>query len=681
MNKQRLQRLLTPKSIAVFGARGADFAIRESQKLGFEGPIYAVHPKRDELAGLPCLNTPTDLPEAPDAAYVAVNAEAAIDIIRQLNTMGAGGAVLYASGFSEVGSAGAERQQRLLEAAGDMPIIGPNCYGVVNALDKAVLWPDQHGLAHVDQGVGIITQSGNIGLNMTMQQIGLPIAYMFTMGNQAQVDIAAIMDAMLNDPRVTAIGLHIEGINDLQAFDAAARHALAKRVPIVAIKSGRTEAAAKIAMSHTSSLTGADQLFDALFTRLGIARVNTVPEFLETLKLLSLNGPLPTKRIASMSCSGGEAGMMADLIANTSLEFASLTVPQTQAIQATLNDYVDVSNPLDYHTFIWGEVEAMTHTFSAMMAAEFSATMLLLDWPNYPNADPQEWDDALLALATAANAGGHKAILLSSMAECLPAHAITLCQTYGVTPMIGLHSCLQALNHAHNIYQAFQRPIPEPLLVTQLNNTDSANSKMRSEYDAKQALAAHGLPIPQGGLAKSKDAAIALAQSIGYPVTMKAVSDTLTHKTEMDAVRLNIQSDAEVAQATQHLLQLADTMLVECMEQNVLAELIIGVNNDPLFGNYLVVGAGGILVELLKDSQLLLMPFSQDDVHQALQSLAIKPLLDGYRGKPACDQQAIVDAIRSVANYVQQNPVAEMDINPLLSKADGCVAADALILG
>lgn len=677
MNKQRLQRLLAPKSIAVFGARGADFAIRESQKLGFEGPIYAVHPKRDELAGLPCLNTPADLPEAPDAAYVAVNAEAAIDIVGQLSAMGAGGAVLYASGFSEVGADGIERQQRLLDAAGDMPIIGPNCYGVVNALDKAVLWPDQHGLAHVDRGVGIITQSGNIGLNMTMQQVGLPVAYMFTMGNQAQVDIAAIIDAMLDDPRVTAIGLHIEGINDLTAFDAAARRALKKRVPIVAIKSGRTEAAAKIAMSHTSSLTGADQLFDALFKRLGIARVNTVPEFLETLKLLSLLGPIATPRIASMSCSGGEAGMMADLISNTNLEFTSLTKPQTQAVQATLNDYVDVSNPLDYHTFIWGDVKAMTATFSAMMAAQFSATMLLLDWPNYPNADPQEWDDALLALANAANTGGHKAILLSSMAECLPAHAISLCEEYGVTPMIGLDTCLQALDQAHSIYQAFQRPILAPLLVTQANTTQS--SMMLNEYNAKQALAAHGLAIPQGGLANNEQTAIALAQSIGYPVTIKAVSDTLAHKTEMDAVRLNIQSDEQVAQAAQHLLGLADTMLVESMEQDVLAELIIGVNNDPLFGNYLVVGAGGILVELLKDSQLLLMPFNQDDVHQALQNLAIKPLLDGYRGKPACDQQAIVNAIMSVASYVQQSPVAEMDINPLLAKADGCVAVDALI--
>ena len=677
MDKQRLTRLLAPKSIAVFGSRGADFAIRESQKLGFDGPIYAVHPKRDELAGLPCLNNASELPEAPDAAYVAVNAEAAIDIVAQLSAMGAGGAVLYASGFSEVGGDGIERQQRLLEAAGDMPIIGPNCYGVVNALDKAVLWPDQHGLAAVEQGVGIITQSGNIGLNMTMQQVGLPVAYMFTMGNQAQTDIAAIVDAMLDDPRVNAIGLHIEGISDLAAFDAAARRALEKRVPIVAIKSGRTEAAAKIAMSHTSSLTGADQLFDALFQRLGIARVNTVPEFLETLKLFSLLGPLPNNRVASMSCSGGEAGMMADLIDGTQLEYAPLTEPQTQDIQATLNDYVDVANPLDYHTFIWGDRAAMADTFGAMMAAQFSATMLLLDWPNYPNNDPTEWDDALLALADAAKASNHQAIVLSSMAECMPTHAIELCLQHGLTPMIGLDSCLQALNHAYQVQQAFDRPAPPALQILQPNNPDSRN--MLTEYEAKQALANHGLPIPNGGLASCAHTAIACAEDIGYPVTMKAVSHNLAHKTEMDAVRLNLQDAEQVQAASQHLLGITDTMLVERMEQGVLCELIIGVNNDPAFGNYLVVGAGGILVELMKDSQLILMPCQADDVRQALSKLAIKPLLQGYRGKPGVDQEAIVDAVMAVASYISDNPIAEMDINPLLAKVEGCVAVDALI--
>ena len=462
INKQRLRRLLAPKSIAVFGSRGADFAIRESLAMGFTGPIWSVHPKRDELMGIKCLKSALDLPQAPDAAYVAINAESAIETVAQLNKMGAGGALLYASGFSELGdelkAMGLERQQRLIAAAGDMPIIGPNCYGVINALDRAVLWPDQHGCTPVDKGVGIITQSGNIGLNMTMQKIGLPLAYMFTVGNQAQVDIAIVIDAMLDDPRVTAIGLHIEGIVDLAAFDAAARRALSLKIPIVAIKTGRTPAAAKIALSHTSSLTGADSLFDALFTRLGIARVNTVPEFLETLKLLSLLGPLAHKNIASMSCSGGEAGMMADLIEGREIVFGAITPAQKKVTLATFSNGEQVDNPLDYQTYIWHKREKMAATFGAHMAANFSATLLILDWPNNPGANPEEWDTALLALADAAQAGQHKAIVLASMAECMPPHAINTCITHDLAPMIGMDTCLTALNHAYTIGQAFAAP-------------------------------------------------------------------------------------------------------------------------------------------------------------------------------------------------------------------------------
>ena len=250
MSKVNLKRLISPKTIAVFGSRGADFAIRETRKMGFKGDIWAVHPHRKTIEGLGCYKSIQVLPGIPDAAFIAVNAHAAIDIVSQLSTIGAGGAVMYASGFSEVGEAGDDRSQRLIEAAGDMPIIGPNCYGFINSLDNIALWPDLHGCHSVDKGVAIITQSGNIGLNITMQSIGLDIAYMFTLGNQAVVDIADVMNTMLEDSRVTAIGLHIEGIKDIKAFDTTARRALEQKIPIVAIKSGRTEASAKIALSH-----------------------------------------------------------------------------------------------------------------------------------------------------------------------------------------------------------------------------------------------------------------------------------------------------------------------------------------------------------------------------------------------------------------------------------------------
>jgi len=683
INKQRLRRLLAPKSIAVFGSRGADFAIRESLAMGFTGPIWSVHPKRDELMGIKCLKSAADLPQAPDAAYVAVNAESAIETVAQLNKMGAGGALLYASGFSELGdelkAVGIERQQRLIEAAGDMPIIGPNCYGVINALDKAVLWPDQHGCQPVEKGVGIITQSGNIGLNMTMQKIGLPIAYMFTMGNQAQVDIATVIDSMLDDPRVTAIGLHIEGISDLAAFDAAARRALSLKIPIVAIKTGRTAAAAKIALSHTSSLTGADSLFDALFTRLGIARVNTVPEFLETLKLLTILGPLAHKNIASMSCSGGEAGMMADLIDGRDIVFGPLTPSQKQATLATFENGEQVDNPLDYQTFMWNKREQMAATFGAHMAANFSATLLILDWPNNATADPEEWDTALFALADASQAGSHKAIVLSSMAECMPPHAIEACIDKGMAPMIGMDQCLTALNHAYTIGQAFAAPIPEPLHIRNINSPSNGDIPPLSETQSKHVLSQHGLPIPKGETVSSLEQVISAANNLGYPITLKAVGANLAHKTELGAVKLNLKNQIQVELAAAELFALSDTLLAEQMMQGVVAELIIGINTDPLFGHYLVVGAGGILVEILQDAQSLLLPTNKNEVMRVLANLKCAPILMGYRGQPSADMDAIVDAVMAVLDYSQKHPVYELDINPLLALKQGAVAVDALI--
>ncbi|HCI02257.1 MAG TPA: hypothetical protein DE276_03575 [Oceanospirillaceae bacterium] len=388
-------------------------------------------------------------------------------------------------------------------------------------------------------------------------------------------------------------------------------------------------------------------------------------------------GPLTSNRIASMSCSGGEAGMMADLIANTGLEFASLSASQQQAVKATLNDYVEISNPLDYHTFIWGDRQAMTNTFGAMMTAKFSATILLLDWPNYPGANPQQWDDALLALADAAKAGNHKAIVLSSLGECLPSHAIALCQAHGVIPMIGLDICLQALDAAYGLQLAFSRPIPEPLVIS--HPAASNTPQLLNEYKAKQVLKPFGIPLPPGGLANNLGEAITIADNIGYPVTVKAVSDQLTHKTEQHGVYLNITTQQELQSAVQQLQKLAGQVLVERMETGVLAELIIGVNHDPLFGNYLLVGAGGILVELLKDSQLLLLPCTPEDVQAALQKLAMQPLLTGYRGQDAADIKTIVETIMAVQGYIEHHPVRELDINPLLVKAHSCVAVDALI--
>ena len=680
MSRTNLSRLISPKSIAVIGNRGANFAIRESKKLGYNQKIWAIHPTLDFLEGIKCYKDIKDLPEAPDATFIAVNAESAIDIVADLKSIGGGGAVLYASGFGELGEKGIKRNQRLVEAADGMPLIGPNCYGFINSLDGVALWPDVHGCEPVSSGVAIITQSGNIGLNITMQSIGLSIAYMFTLGNQTNTNIADIIHAMLDDNRVSAIGLHIEGISDIKSFDVAARRALDKKIPIVAIKSGRTDVSAKIALSHTSSMTGLDQLFNVFFERLGIARVDTVPEFLETLKLLSILGTIDHNGVASMSCSGGEAGMMADLIDGLDITFPSLDDLHKDRVKLALNDYVEVDNPLDYHTFIWGDRKRTSECFKQMISGNFAATMLLLDWPRTQESEQKDWDLTLLALSDAISGTREKTIVLASIADCMPKRIIKECQKYGIAPMIGLDICLKALNHSYRIGLAFQKSSMQSIEILRSLSHPSKISTL-TEFEGKKLLKKYGIPVPDGKIISSTSEALIAAEKIHYPITLKVSDVELAHKTELGAVMLNINDPLALEKACQDLFKIGSSLLIEKMVQDSVAELIIGVGLDPIFGKYIIIGSGGILVELFKESIPLLFPVNREDVSLALSKLKAFPLINGYRGNPQGDVEMIIDCVMATVKLVSENDIDELDINPLLvlKRGSGVIAVDTLI--
>ena len=680
MSKSNLHRLISPKSIAVVGNRGANFAIRESLKLGYSHQIWAVHPYLESLEGIKCFKDIKDLPEVPDATFIAVNAESAIEVVSDLKSMGGGGAVLYASGFGEVGAEGLMRNQQLVKAASGMPLIGPNCYGFINSLDGIALWPDVHGCEPVSEGVAIITQSGNIGLNMTMQSSGLPIAYMFTLGNQTNTNIADIIHAMLDDSRVNAIGLHIEGISDIKSFDIAAKRALMMKIPIITIKSGKTKASAKIALSHTSSLTGSDELYNALFERLGIARVETVPEFLETLKLISVLGVIEHGGVASMSCSGGEAGMMADLIDGLEINFPSLSSSHKAKVKQTLNDYVEVDNPLDYHTFIWGDRKRTSECFSAMMSGQFAATMLLLDWPKSKESEQKDWDATLFALSDALSGTSEKAIVLASMADCMPKRIIEECLSLGIAPMVGLDVCLKALNHSYKIGRAFSSNSSPDLEVLR-NSSEHKSKQQLTEYQGKQLLKKYGVTIPMGCLVENVTEAIKAAEEISFPVTLKVSGAKLAHKTELNGVRLNIQNVKTLKEACDDLFKISPELLIEKMIESPICELIIGMDYDPTFGKHIIVGGGGVYVELLQDSSVLILPVSREDIRQALSNLKVFKLLEGYRGGMKGDIEAVIDSVMSVIELIRTNAVEELDINPLLvlKGSDGVVAADTLI--
>lgn len=664
-----LNRLFQPKSIAIVGGGAwCEQVIKQSQGMGFSGDIWPVHPRSGEIAGYLAYKSLTDLPSAPDAVFIGINRHATVELVRSLAAMGAGGAVCFASGFSEAAAedeTGDDLQAQLVEAAGDMPILGPNCYGFINALDGALLWPDQHGCQPVDRGVAILTQSSNIAINLTMQQRGLPIAYVVTCGNMAQTSQAQIASSLIDDPRVTAVGLHIEGFSDLREWEALAAKAHKKGVPLVALKVGASEQAQQATVSHTASLAGSDAGAQAFLDRLGIPRLSTLPDLLETLKLLHCYGPLPSRNIASISCSGGEASLIADMSVDTKLSFPPLTARQHLLLRDALGSMVALNNPLDYHTYIWRDQHAMAQAWSGMTGDDIAMTFSIVD---YPTTNAADWICATqAALAVRANTQARFAVV-ATLPELMPADVATELMAGGVVPFLGLREALAATEAAANLRPPKQQPVclpgtAEPTLTL-------------TEAASKQILADHGVQVPQNRSVLGPSAITSAAAELRPPFVIKGVG--LAHKSEHAAVRLGVMP-ADVAIVAANIG--TDEVLIEEMITGSVAELLVGVIRDPAHGYVLTLGAGGVLTEILRDTASLLLPVQPAEIEAALNTLKCAPLLTGYRGKPAANMAAIVEAVLAVQSYVLANAqtVSEVEINPLLCTPDRAVAVDALI--
>jgi acyl-CoA synthetase (NDP forming) len=681
MTPRPLDRLIRPKSIAVFGGKEARRVIEQCDRMGFSGEIWPVHPKLDEVLGRTCYRSVADLPGPPDAAFVGVNRALTVEIVGQLSARGAGGAVCYASGFLEAINEladGGELQAALVEVAGDMPIVGPNCYGFVNSLDGALLWPDQHGMIRIDRGVAILTQSSNIALNLSMQRRGLPIAYLMTAGNQAQTGLCDLAMAVLEDPRVTAVALHVEGFDSLDALQRLALRARTLKKPVVVLKVGRSEAARLATISHTASLAGGDAVSSALLERLGIGRVSTLPELIEVLKLLHLGGPLSSNHISSMSCSGGEASLMADTAVGRAIDFRALDPEQLPHLRRILGLMVTLSNPLDYHTFVWGDLARQTDAFGAMFAGSYALNLIVLDFPRADRCDNADWLTTVDAVIAAVRATGARAGIVATLGENMPEEIAWRRMKERIVPLCGIDEALAAAEVAATIGRSWNGPTPLPMLDVVPGSGDSV---VLTEAEAKAELAAFGLVIPSGQSALTAEGAAGRAAEIGFPVVLKGMG--MAHKTEAGAVKLNLQNADQVRAAAHEMNAVASGFLVEAMVAKPVVELIIGATRDPIAGLFLTIGAGGILVELLEDSVILLLPATMDDILAAISRLKVSRLLDGYRGGPKGDRNALALAVASAADYVVATAakLEELDINPLmvLSDGNGAVAADALI--
>jgi acetate---CoA ligase (ADP-forming) len=654
----RLNRLLRPRHIAVLGASWAESVIAQCAKMGFAGQVWPVHPTKSHISGVAAYTSFADLPEAPDATFIGVNRHATIGIVKELAAIGAGGAICFASGWTEAGESGL--QAELVAAAGDMPILGPNCYGVINYLDGALLWPDQHGGVRVDRGVALVSQSSNIVINLGMQKRALPVAYVACLGNAAVVGLAELAAAVLEDPRVTALGMYVEGIDDAAGFAALAERARAMGKGIVCIKSGKTELSRSAAASHTASLAGGGAASSAFLRQIGVAEVNTPSELIETLKIFHVHGGIGS-RLCSLSCSGGEAGLVADLAAPFGIDFPPVPDDTKARLNEILGPIVTIANPLDYHTFIWGDGPRTTDVFTTMLQA-YDAGIYIIDPPRPDRCDPAWYEPALGAIVAAQASTGKPAFPVASMPENFDEGRAMALMDQGICTLMGLETALAALKAA----QA-QSGVPgwRPLAVV-----PGGAAFMLDEAASKAMLVAAGVAVPKGvtgGSLRQRD-----VTGLKGSLALKGLG--FAHKTEAGAVRLGLTTligQAEMPAATGYL--------VEEMVQGVVAELLVGLRRDPVYGATLTIGFGGVTTELLADTVTLVCPVGGAEVAASLRRLRLWPLLDGYRGKPKADVAAVVQVVLAVQGMLADTSLQEVEINPLMACRDAAVAVDAVI--
>ena len=690
--QKNLRRLLRPRHVALVGGDDVATVINECRRIGYSGALWPVNPNRKDIAGIPCFADIEALPDAPDASFLAVPKQAAIDITARLARRGAGGVVCYTAGFSELGSTGQEAEAELVNAAGEMALLGPNCYGLINYHDKIALWPFAHGGAHPGFGAAIITQSGMLSSDLTMSQRHLPLSYMVSVGNQASLRLEDFIDIFLEEPHVRAIGLHIEAIRDTEKFAMAAMRAIEKNIPIVALKTGVSEIGARLTTSHTGSLSGTDATYSAFFKRLGICRVATPSELVELLKFLTIAGVPTGPKIAGFTCSGGGATMLADSAAPLELDFVQPSSQTATALTQLLPHTATVTNPLDYTTPIWGDYERTLPVFKCLLKDEYDSAVLLQDYPaaGLDESKPhyRADSDSFIKACRIANI---PAAICSTLPENLDAETRSHVLQAGVAPMQGIETCMEAMNAAANYGKRRAVLLANPPHPFRRAEVMGSRFRQLDEATAKSILAKAGLHVPpfhQLPMAKAISKKIDYID-LAYPVAAKICSSDICHKTEIGGVQLNISSKSELTTAITSIINNVEHhapdarlygILIESMINNAILELMASLRRDPQFGLVLTIASGGVMTEILQDASTVLVPADDISLLAALDSLRIAPLFDGFRGGQAASRTAVLDQIKGLVSLMKAAPdIKEIEINPIMVGKDYACCADALI--
>ena len=690
MKDTSLSRLLAPRSIALIGGAWADAVAAASRVIGYRGEVWRVHPQRPSTPETRYFRSVDELPGVPDAAFIAAPNRDVPGIAAALARRGAGGFVCFAAGFSETATDEGQRLTReLIASAGELPFFGPNCYGFINFFEGVALWPDQVVGGRPERGVALICQSGTIALSLLFNARSVPIGYALTVGNQTRLAVEDMIELLSQDERITAFGLYVEGIKDAVRFARAVERARAAGKPVALVKAGRTEAAARTARTHTGSLAGADAAFEAFCRQAGVARCDSLSTLCEVLKVFHTGGPLHGRRVLVLGASGGDMAMTADAARNLGLEFPPIPPAQVARLREILTDKVQIANPFDFHTHIWFDRPGMRALFTVAQRSGFDAVGLMVDCPPADEADPTTYVDVIDEFIAAFPGASTRGVVICSLPESMASSTREKCLAAGIVPLQGQREALEALDLAGAVGAAWASGGRVELRTPRRNHSVLPADRPRAdtartlaEHEGKAALAAFGVHIPRSRVVAPRDV-VGAAEALGYPVVIKAVAASLEHKSDAGGVIVNVRTAADAAAAAQRLSSLSNTLLVEEMVADGVAEMLIGMTLDPQFGQLLVLGAGGVLTELLRDSVSLLPPFTAAQIEAAVGRLTVGKLLAGYRGRPAADVPALVATALACARYAEANieGLVELDINPVIVRPAGlgAVAVDALI--
>ncbi|MFD7792722.1 acetate--CoA ligase family protein [Streptomyces sp. NPDC059759] len=687
-----LDRFFRPGSVAVIGASDAEGRpntgitrqlIGWAERVGAR--LHPVHPTRASVFGLPCLPSVADLPEQVDLAVLLVADP--LPVIEELAEAKVRFAVAFASGFAETGAEGAAAQTRLADAVrrSGLRLLGPNTN--LNAFEH--FRDDLEGPA-----VALITQSGHQGRPVfAMQQLGVRLSHWAPTGNEADLETADFISYFAERPEVGAIACYIEGLKDGRSFLLAADRAARRKVPVVAVKVGRTETGSRTAASHTGKLTGADAVVDAAMRQYGVIRVDGLDELQDTAALLARARPPQADGVVVYSISGGTGAHFADLAGAAGLDLPVLSDAKQAELHTWIPDYLNVVNPVDNGGHPVGDWRGRKIIDALLADPAVGVLICPITGPFPPMSDKLAQD----LVDAAERTDKLVCVVWGSPVGTEDAYRTTLLGSSRVATFRTFANCITAvrahLDHAR-FTAAYRSPFDEAPR-TPSPSFRKAQALMRpghqlSEHAAKQLLRAYGIRVPREQLVTSAAAAVRAASQVGYPVVMKASGAQLAHKTELGLVKIGLTSASQVRDAYRELTDIAryeglplDGVLVcQMVERGV--EMVVGVTHDQLFGPTVTVGLGGVLVEVLRDAAVRVPPFGDDEARAMLSELRGRALLDGVRGAPPADVDALVEVVVRVQRMALElgDEISELDINPLmvLPRGQGAVALDALVV-